>query len=75
MDISSIAPGNYSLNPVISLINEFGAKEFLDGLHGAYCFEIAGDAMFNQGKIWNPIYSGYYVAPEIKMISEEISYE
>lgn len=69
LDISHIAPGHYSLNPVLSIKGEFGAKQYLDGLHDAYCFEIVDDKAKLNGEIWNVQYSGYYIAPSIRIIN------
>ena len=68
LDISCLAPGRYTLNPVIREINSWGAQRNLDGLVGAYCFEIIPAEGFNDGTEWNPYYSGYYVAPEIQIL-------
>lgn len=68
LDISRISPGRYTLNPVLREVNSYGTTKNLDGLVGAYCFEIIPDVGFNDGTEWNAFYSGYYVAPQIKLL-------
>lgn len=68
LDISRISPGRYTLNPVLREINSYGTTKNLDGLVGAYCFEIIPGIGFNNGTEWNSYYSGYYVAPQIDLI-------
>ena len=72
LDISSLAPGKYTLNPVLREINSFGTDKLLDGVVEAYCFEIIPSAGFNNGSEWNTFFSGYYLAPsiDIKRVSE-----
>ena len=65
IDISKLAPGRYSLNPIIRQINEWGGQGNLDGIVEAFCFEIVPSQNFNNGTEWNPYYSGYYVPPTI----------
>lgn len=67
LDISHIAPGQYTLNPVLSVKGALGAKQYLDGIHGAYRFEIVDrNAMWN-GEIWQTKFAGYYIAPFIEI--------
>ncbi len=68
MDISCIAPGRYTMNPVLREVNTFGTTKNLDGLVAAYCFEIVPAEGFNEGTEWNSYYSGYYVAPNLTII-------
>lgn len=68
LDISRISPGRYTLNPVLREVNSYGTTKNLDGLVGAYCFEIIPGTGFNDGTEWNSYYSGYYVAPQIKIL-------
>ena len=65
IDISSIAPGRYTLNPIIRELNEYGGQGNLDGLVDAFCFEIIPASGFNNGVEWSTFYSGYYVPPTI----------
>ena len=67
LDISCIAPGQYTLNPVISVKGELGAKQFLDGILFAYRFEIADKNAVWNGEIWQTKFAGYYIAPPIKI--------
>ena len=67
LDISRLAPGKYLLNPVLREINSWGGQKNLDGLVEAYCFKIVPSLDFNDGSEWNVYYSGYYVAPNIKV--------
>lgn len=68
LDISSVSPGKFTLNPAISVQNNMGAIAFLDGLPSAYRFEIIPTVQFNKGQEWNTQYFGYYVAPPIQLI-------
>ena len=67
IDISMIAPGRYTLNPILSLQNNMGGKQFLDGINEAYVFEIVPYLGFNFGEIWDAQYSGNLVPPYIKL--------
>ena len=68
LDISRLSPGRYTLNPVLREVNSYGTTKNLDGLVGAYCFEIIPGVGFNDGTEWNAYYSGYYVAPQIELL-------
>ena len=65
VDISAIAPGRYTLGFIFREINSWGTQKSLDGVSDAYCFEIVSTPEFNNGTEWNPVWSGYYVAPKI----------
>ena len=67
LNIASLAPGRYTMNPVIREVNSWGGQKNLDGLVEAYCFEILPSSSFNGGTEWNTFYSGYYVAPPIEI--------
>ena len=67
MDISHIAPGTYTLGPIIREINSWGSERHLDGIVEAYRFEIISSVDLNNGTIWNPMWSGYYMPPELKI--------
>ena len=67
IDISNIAPGRYTLNPIIRELNEYGGQGHLDGLVDAFCFEIIPAPGFNNGVEWSTFYSGYYVPPVIEI--------
>lgn len=67
MDISLIAPGIYTLSPIIREINSFGSEKHLDGIMDAYRFEIVPSKELNNGANWNPKWSGYYMSPEMEV--------
>ena len=67
LDISHIAPGQYTLNPTLSVKGALGAKKYLDGIHGAYRFEIVDRNAVWNGEIWHTQYAGYYIAPLIEI--------
>ena len=67
VDISSLAPGRYTMNPIVREVNTYGTTKNLDGIVEAYCFEIVPEEGFNGGTEWNTHYSGYFVAPGIKL--------
>ena len=67
LDISKLAPGRYTLNPVIREINDWGGQRNLDGIIEAFCFEIIPALDFNNGIEWSVFFSGYYVPPKIEI--------
>ena len=71
IDISRIAPGRYTMNPVLREVNSLGTTNNLDGLIEAYCFEIVPSDDFSDGTEWNSYYSGYYIAPPIILYKGE----
>lgn len=60
IDVSSIVPGRYTINPVIYEVNEFGTYINLDGLKDVYCFEIEQTPDFNNNMIWQSRYWGHF---------------
>ena len=71
LDISALAPGKYTMNPVLRAVNSWGSEKSYDGLLNAYCFEIIPSANFNNGTEWLTRYSGHYVAPPIELKMRE----
>ena len=67
LDISHIAPGQYTLSPVLSVKGALGAKQFLDGIHGAYRFEIVDRNDIWNGEIWQTKFAGHYIAPFLEI--------
>lgn len=64
IDISTLAPGRYTISPVFYELNEFGGYTNLDGLKEMYCFEIATVPGFNNNMEWQSNYWGhFYVKP------------
>lgn len=68
IDITQIAPGKYTLSPIIREVNTWGTNKNLDGLSNIYCFEIAPSPDTNSGTEWNTFASGYYMAPPITIM-------
>jgi hypothetical protein len=66
IDISSIVPGIYTLNPHMSTLNSFGSRTVLDMLVEAYTFEIISTEEFQKTGTWEPVWCGYYKGPKIE---------
>lgn len=58
LDISHLAPGRYSLSPVIYEVNNMGSNVNLDVLREIFCFEIIQTSGFNNNMIWLSKYWG-----------------
>lgn len=67
MDVSYIAPGKYTLNPLVCLYDDLGNREAIDSLNEVYVFEILPTEDFNNGSEWLPQYFGYIVSPKMKI--------
>jgi lipopolysaccharide transport system ATP-binding protein len=68
LDVSHLAPGQYSLSPVLRTVTDWKTQLHLDGIVDAYIFQINPTESFNNGVEWNTYYSGYYVAPRIELL-------
>lgn len=60
VDISHLAPGRYTISPVIYEVNKLGGNVNLDGLKDVYCFEITQTNGFNNNMVWQTRYWGHY---------------
>lgn len=60
IDISHLAPGRYTISPVMYEVNNLGGNVSLDGLKDAYYFEVAANNGFNNNMVWQARYWGHY---------------
>jgi len=67
LDISHLAPGRYSLSPVIYEVNHLGSNVNLDGLKEIYSFEINQTIGFNNNMTWMARYWGNCYGAPIKV--------
>ena len=59
LDVSMLAPGHYTISPVIYEVNRFGNSISLDGLKEPIGFEIRQPAGFNHNMSWQTRYWGH----------------
>ena len=64
VDISMLAPGNYTMNYTFFLSNEFGSNADTDCVHGLYFVKNTSPS----GVIWNKKHWGYIELPPIKKL-------
>ena len=60
LDVSKLAPGTYTISPVLYEVNEFGNNIYLDGLKEVFVFEITQSLGFNNNMQWQQKYWGYF---------------
>lgn len=65
LDTSKLAPGRYTISPVIYEVNELGVNVNLDGLKDVYGFEIISVQGFNNNMVWQNRYWGNHYAEPI----------
>ncbi len=70
LDTSRLAPGKYTVNPVVYLVNKHGEDRRLDGLNDIWCFEITQPPGFNLNMDWKQRRWGYFYNSPIEMREE-----
>lgn len=68
VDISSLAPGSYTISPVFYELNEFGGYNNLDGLKEMYCFEVATVPGFNNNMEWQTNFWGHFCVKPLQFV-------
>ena len=69
IDISRLAPGKYSMSPILREVNAINGIKSLDGLEDAYYFEIISDSLPDTFADWDTYYSGFYIPPLIELLN------
>lgn len=70
LELSSLAPGSYSIDPVVYSVDAFGNVSNLDVLRGVYTFNVPQKMGQNNNMAWLAQYWGYTVGAPIKIIEE-----
>lgn len=70
LDNTRLAPGRYTLSPVIYEVNPLGANANLDGLKDVYSFDILQTEGFNNNMIWQSRYWGFVFNKPMRLIRE-----
>ena len=72
LDTSRLAPGRYTVNPVVYLVNQHGEDRRLDGLNDIWSFEITQPRGFNLNMAWKQRRWGYFYNSPIEMREESL---
>ena len=67
LDISRMAPGRYTIMPILYQVDAFGSDVRLDGISEVYCFEIAQTDGFNHNMEWTHRRWGYFYNDPIEL--------
>ena len=71
IDISHLAPGRYTISPVIFQVDEFGNDINLDVLREIYLFRIVETEGLNNNMRWQSNYWGHLISSHINLLSCE----
>lgn len=71
IDTSHLVPGQYVVNIVAYVYNQFGEEEFLDGVYPGLIFEIDDTIAKNNQLIWLHQYWGHVRLHDVKVILNE----
>ena len=71
VDLSRLAPAQYTTKLVLSRQNEYGGVEYLDVLMNSYSFEIAQESDFMHNQKWSVQFNGYLTGSTVKILSQE----
>lgn len=71
LDVSDVAPGRYTILPILYQVDSFGVDVRLDGVNEAYCFEIVQTEGFNNNMEWSHRRWGYFYGEPIGLRAEK----
>ncbi len=70
LDLSRLAPGRYTVLPILYQVDAYGVDVRLDGINEVYCFEITQPGGFNHNMEWTHRRWGYFFNDPIEMRPE-----
>ena len=70
MDLSSLAPSDYSIKFILFRRNNMGGVTYLDVLENCYYFKINESNDFQNNQKWNTKYNGFLVGKQIVLKTE-----
>ena len=71
IDTTRLAPGRYTLSPVVYEVNAYGGYTNLDGLKDVYCFDVAVTPGFNNNMPWQQRYWGNFYCDTLQISPPE----
>ena len=70
LDVSRLAPGRYTIMPILYQVDAYGKDVRLDGIPEVYCFEIVQKEGFNSNMEWTHRRWGYFYNPPMELQQE-----